>query len=134
MIVLDASVVIAYLEPDDALHDRATSLLVDLIADGPRELVLNPLTAAEVLAGFVPGGREQAAWRDMADVGFTIRGLPDDATGALLLARTRRSSGLKMPDAVVLATALHWQGEVATFDDSLRRAAGDRGVLLERQR
>lgn len=131
MIVFDASVVIAFLEPADVHHDDATSLVVDLIGGTDHELALHPLTAAEVLAGFVPTGREEAAWRDIAAVGFAIHGFGDDPAAALLLARTRMQTRLKMPDAVVLATALHHQGQVASADAGLRRACLERGLLYD---
>ncbi|MEU2201460.1 type II toxin-antitoxin system VapC family toxin [Isoptericola sp. NPDC019482] len=129
MIVLDASVVIAYLEPTDAHHESATELVVDLVADGEHDLVLHPLTAAEVLAGFVRFGTEEQAWADLASIGFVVRGLGEGPAAALLIARTRMQSRLKMPDAVVLATALHHGGVVASYDDALRAAAGKHGVL-----
>jgi fumarate hydratase class II len=49
---------------------------------------------------------------------------------ASLVARTRARSRLKMPDAVVLATAQHVGGFVATLDDALHRAAHDANCLF----
>lgn len=129
MIVLDASVVIAFLEPTDAHHESAAQLVVDLVAEGEHDLVLHPLTAAEVLAGFVRFGTEEQAWADLASIGFVVRGFGEGPVAALVLARTRMQSRLKMPDAVVLATALYGGGAVATYDDALRAAAQERGVL-----
>lgn len=48
MIVLDANVLIAHLDYTDALHERATDLLLDL-AD--RQLGASPMTLADVLMG-----------------------------------------------------------------------------------
>jgi predicted nucleic acid-binding protein len=48
VIVLDASVLIAYLDAEDAEHRRAESLLAREIDD---QFAANPLTLAEVLVG-----------------------------------------------------------------------------------
>ena len=57
MIVLDASVLIAYLDAEDAQHQQAESLLEREIDD---EFAVNPLTLAEVLVGPSRTGRLDA--------------------------------------------------------------------------
>lgn len=54
MIVLDASVLIAYLDGDDGHHEAAERLLAGAIDD---DLAANALTLAEVLVVPVRGGR-----------------------------------------------------------------------------
>lgn len=130
MIVLDASVVIAYLEGSDAHHEAATRLIVDLVTEGEQMLALHPLTAAEVLTDFVQPGAAEEVWEDLVDIGFTICGLGEDAPAALLLAHVRRTTRLKMPDAVALATAIHQGARLATFDDALARASARHDALF----
>ncbi len=54
MIVLDASVLIAHFDADDAHHRRATGLLVSLVDE---EFGASPISLAEVLVGPVRAGQ-----------------------------------------------------------------------------
>ena len=44
------------------------------------------------------------------------------------IARIRATTSLRMPDACVLAAALHHRASLATFDAHLARVAKDNGV------
>lgn len=121
MIILDASVLIAYLDGDDAQHALAEELLAREIDD---DFAANPLTLAEVLAIPATDGRlEQvrAALRDL-----DVRELPFPADTAVKLALLRADTGLKMPDCCVLLAAEAAVARVASFDDRLTRAAATR--------
>lgn len=125
MIVLDATIVIAYLNANDVHHERAVALLTHHAAP----YVMHTLTIAEVLVGPARGDRHRAAWRDLQDVG--VRRATLDADEPLLLAQVRVETGLRMPDACVLAAAVDAAIPLATFDDRLASAARDRGLLVE---
>lgn len=124
MIVLDASVLIAYLDADDVHHRRAESLLAREIDD---EFAVNTLTLAEVL---VTPAREnklapvRAMLRDL-----DVRELSFPADSAVELAELRSRTQLKMPDCGVLLAAEATHARVASFDDRLVAAARARGLL-----
>ncbi|WP_422935400.1 type II toxin-antitoxin system VapC family toxin [Sinomonas sp. P47F7] len=123
MIVLDAGILIGLLSPTDAHHTAALNLL----APSSEPFVVHTLTLAEVLVGPAKSGREGAVRDDLADIGLETASLgPNEA---LLLARTRANHALKMPDACVLATAIHLQAPLATFDAKLAAAARGLGLL-----
>lgn len=117
MIVVDASVLIAYLDPRDAHHDRA----VEVLAAATPPLVVHPLTAAEVLVGPVRHGVHDAVWAVLVDIGIVVDPAPLDPQR---LAELRVRTGCKMPDCCVLAVAEARGCGVATFDDRLAKAAG----------
>ncbi|MHB8293866.1 MAG: type II toxin-antitoxin system VapC family toxin [Acidimicrobiales bacterium] len=121
MIVLDASVLIAYLDGEDGHHEAATVLLASTIDD---DLAANPLTLAEVLVVPVRDGRldeVEAALHDLE-----VNELPFPADTAVRLAHLRASTGLKLPDCCVLLAAEHVGAGVASFDDRLVQTARDR--------
>jgi predicted nucleic acid-binding protein len=118
VIVFDASVLIAYLDGDDAQHAIAEKLLAREIDD---EFAVNSLTLAEVLVAPARQRRldqVQTALRDL-----DMRELPFPTGSAVQLARLRAETGLKMPDCCVLLAAEAVGARVASFDDRLRRAA-----------
>lgn len=123
MIVLDASVLIAYLDADDSLHEVAEGLLVRELDE---DLVTSPLTLAEVLVVPVREGRLDPVLAALQDL--EIAELPFPADAAVLLARLRSSTGLKMPDCCVLLTAEQVGARVASFDAQLRQAAQAHGI------
>jgi predicted nucleic acid-binding protein len=123
MIVLDASVLIAHLDPRDALHDVADERLL-AAADQP--FGASTITLAEVLVGPTSAGtlgRAGAALRALE-----IEELPLPANAAERLAALRADTGLKLPDCCVLLAAEAADGSVLTFDERLARAAADRGL------
>jgi len=123
VIALDASVLIAHLNPNDAHHAAATELLLNA---APGSMLVHALTMAEVLVGGVRVGRGAAMRDDLRAAGVDIA--PHDPDEPLRLAELRASSGLKLPDCCVLDVALHHHASVATFDSALADAAQRRGV------
>ncbi|MGL5819913.1 MAG: type II toxin-antitoxin system VapC family toxin [Phycicoccus sp.] len=123
MITLDASVVIAHLQPHDADHAAAGELLRSSADD---ELLIHPLTLGEVLVGGVRAGRGDELLADLGAIG--IRAADPPPGEPLRLARLRVETGLRMPDCCVLDTALSSGSALATFDDALAMAARDRHV------
>jgi predicted nucleic acid-binding protein len=123
VIVLDASVLIAQLDPEDAHHEAARSLLL-AVADRP--LGAGVLTLAEILVGPIRAERLRDAERALAELEVTPIGLGSDA--AIRLARLRASTGLKLPDCSVLLAGQEVGGQVATFDERLARCAEALGL------
>lgn len=127
MIVLDANVLIAFLDVDDVHHDDAVSLFEHRFLDGFSASVL---TVAECLVHPVRAGRQDAALASLSTIGIKV--LPLESAEAADLARVRNQYRLRMPDAVVLQAAIRTGSEVATFDESLALAAGKAGLTVAR--
>lgn len=102
-VVLDSGAVIGFLDSDDALHPAADEEIGALAREQP--LVVSAVTYAEVLTGARLGhhGEEQVDGF-FADLVSAI--LPVDLEVAALAADLRaRVPSLRMPDALILATA-----------------------------
>ena len=127
MIVLDSSVLIAYLDAEDAQHHSAESLLAREIDD---EFAANPLTLAEVLVGPSRTGRLHAALAALRDLEVAEQPFPADT--AVRLARLRADTGLRMPDCCVLLAAQDSSARVAALDERLMRGAEELGLIALR--
>lgn len=130
LVVLDASVVIAFLDPDDALHAAAVEALTEHQHD---ELVI-PLTVyAEILVAPYRRGAEAVAEIEafLADFAVHIEEMtPSIARAAARLRSESRS--LRLPDALVLATADELEAEhLLTGDESWAGVSG-RMTLIQR--
>ncbi len=119
MIVVDASVLIAYLDSDDAHHGTA----VELLANSTPPLIVHPITAAEVLVAPTMRGIADKVWADLVAIGVAIDDTPIDPQQ---LARLRADSRCKTPDCCVIASAVNHDAAVATFDQRLRKLAESR--------
>jgi len=123
VIVLDASVLIAYLDAEDAQHHKAESMLAREIDD---DFAANPLTFAEVLVGPSRTGRLDAARSVLRELEIAEQPFPADT--AVRLARLRADTGLRMPDCCVLLAAQDTSARLATFDERLVRGAEELGL------
>jgi toxin FitB len=122
MIVVDASVIIALLDANDAHHARAAEVLDDL----RDPLAASALTIAEVLVGPTSAGRLTAARSALATL--EIEAVPIDAGAAPRLAQLRAQTALKLPDcSALLAAEIVAASTLLTFDDRLRRVATEFG-------
>ena len=125
MIVLDASVLIAHLDDTDALHLRATQLLVDA-ADEP--LLISPITLAECYVGATRRDALDQARSAVTRLEVGVVPLADGAPERLSALRVQ--SGLRMPDCCVLLAAETSAATRATFDERLERAATSAGIAV----
>jgi len=125
VIVLDASVLIAHLNPAEPHHQAATALL---LAGTPGQMLVHSLTLAEVLVGGVRIGQAASMRDDLYAAGIVLA--PHDDAGPLRLAELRATSGLRLPECCVLDVAMHHQATMATFDDALASAARRRRVTV----
>lgn len=123
MIVLDASVLIGYLDGADAHHEAAHSLLTGAMDD---DLGANPLTLAEVLVVPARTGRLDTVVSVLRDLDVQALAFPADAH--VRLAELRAGTGLRMPDCCVLLSAEDAGARVASFDARLARAAEGRDL------
>lgn len=89
MIVLDASVLIAHLNPLDAHHDTSTQML---LGASPGGLLVHSITLAEVLIGGARIGRGVEMQADLQAAGVQLAG--HDEQEPVRLAQLRATSGL----------------------------------------
>jgi predicted nucleic acid-binding protein len=125
VIVLDASVLIAYLDANDRHHRPAMSLLAREIDD---DLAISVLTLAEVLVGPARAGRLDAVRAVLDDL--RVQELPLAAGAAARLAQIRAATNLKLPDCCVLLAAESANARLATFGTRLHAAATARNVVV----
>lgn len=128
MIVLDASVLIAVLMPQDVHHHPAASLVAGAVSTA-QGLLVNPVTLAEVLVLPTRENRVDLVLAALAGLGIEEDPLPSNA--ARVLARLRVDTGLKLPYCCVLLTAMDRQATLASFDQRLLAAAAQRGIAVQ---
>lgn len=118
-VALDASVAIGFLDPADAHHDRAVAALRDL----DRSALLMPVSAySETLVKPLAAGLGDRV-EDFVD-GLRVEVVPLDRAIARSAAALRAEhSGLRLPDALVLATARSREARLLSFDERLSRYA-----------
>ncbi len=123
MIVIDASWVVALRDPVDKHHRQAVATLQEFADE---EALLHPLTLAECLVAPAKlGVLEEAAVALRSS--FYIADIDPDAP--LRWAQLRATTGLRLPDAIVLDTALHCNARaLATFDDQLATRSTKHGL------
>jgi predicted nucleic acid-binding protein len=103
-IVLDASVVLALFDPEDALHTVAAATARRLRDAG--ESFLMPATVlAEVLVGAAHDEAQLERRRNLAVAAFGLPWPVDEAVAVAAAVRRTRHRTLRLPDALVLATA-----------------------------
>lgn len=124
MIVLDASVLIAHLDRNDAHHEKAKRLLNESEGEA---LAASTISLAETL---VLGART-GQLREMR-AAIERLGVAERLTGAdahVRLAELRARTGRKLPDCCVLLAAKEIGGVVASFDSALLDAAKSLDLL-----
>lgn len=114
--VIDAGLVIALLDADNAHHEWAVRVVRAL---GPGRLRISVLTLAEAVVHPVMAGRGEEALTAVRRLDLDVTSLTD--SDVLSLAELCASSKLRMPDAVVLHAATRTSAAIATTD---RRLAG----------
>jgi predicted nucleic acid-binding protein len=112
--LLDSSIVVAALNRHDAIHEAASRAVR---AERERHaLAISTLTYAEILVGPLrAGGRAVAVVERFADQVRIVDLSPDIAR---LAAELRAARGLKLPDAVIVATGLRLGADVILTADA----------------
>ena len=124
MIALDASVLIAQFDRDDAHHVRAVESFEGWVG---RRFVVSTVTLAEVLVRHVQVGSVDAARETLRRLFVDEQPIAPGSAGRL--ASLRVTTGLKLPDCCVLLAAQDaGANAIATFDDRLADAARGLGL------
>lgn len=116
-IVLDASVVLALFDPEDALHASAVKTVRGHRAAGA-EFAVPASVLAEVLVGAARRGDDEADSRRRQVVAAFGQPIPVDEAVAVGAARLRaRHDRIRLPDALVIATAIAHDVDVVLTGD-----------------
>jgi predicted nucleic acid-binding protein len=121
-LILDASVAIGLLDTADAHHARA----VDDVeaADRAGQRLLLPASAyGETLVAFARAGRVDEAREAIAAMGITVVALTETIAERAAALRARHEK-LRLPDALVLATAQESGGALLSYDRQLAGLGG----------
>lgn len=125
MIVADTSWIVALRDPDDAHHAAAKEVNE---AIGDENTLIHPVTLAECLVAAAKLGMVDDA-AEALRAAFEV--VDVDRDGPVRWASVRAATGLRMPDAIVLDTAVHHGARaIATFDDRLAARSIDRKLAV----
>jgi predicted nucleic acid-binding protein len=120
-LILDASVLIGLLDTADVHHDRS----IDDVeaADRAGQGLLFPASAySETLVAFARAGRLEEARQAIVAMGVTVVPLTETIAERAAELRARHEK-LRLPDAIVLATARELQAKLVSYDRRLRQLA-----------
>jgi toxin FitB len=117
-VALDASVAIGFLDPADAHHEHAVASLREADRD---ELLIAAIAYSEILVRPLASGHADLV-EEFID-GLRVEVVPLGREIARGAAELRAEHALRLPDAVVLATARHRDATLLSFDERLRRFA-----------
>jgi predicted nucleic acid-binding protein len=122
-VVLDANVIIALLLRSDALHADAVRLMSPAVLAG--SALLTPVSVySEILVGPIRTGTAHVVEGFLSDNGVTIISVDRDIARIAAEFRAQHAC-LRLPNALVLATALEHKAMVLTFDERTRRIADE---------
>jgi predicted nucleic acid-binding protein len=125
MIVLDAGILIAFANPDDAHHRGATRFLGEFSGE---PFSVTPVTLAEALIHPVRGDIVGETLKALSPLELHVTEVHE--ADAAALARVLAATGLKMPDALVIHTAERFGGSVVTTEARMAAAAESRGLVV----
>ena len=113
-LVFDASAVVSIMNSQDAHHDWALGVFIE---NADSNLYLSALTYAEVLVHPAKKNQVKTFAKNLNSAGFEI--VPLEDKDAELVAEIRSETGLKMPDAIVLALAKQFRGTLVCADKAV---------------
>jgi len=134
MFVVDASIALAWLLPDEET-EKAEKVVILAKLSGAIAPALFPLEVANALRTNLRRGRIDVGYRDQALAQLDRAGVARDLESydpEILLETVRLSDlhGLTVYDAAYLELAIRHDAPLGTLDDDLRRAAAAENVAL----
>jgi predicted nucleic acid-binding protein len=122
-VVVDADVIIGFLDASDAQHRRAIEVLKAWLSAG--DVVLIPASVyAEILVWPLRRGVDGTVDAFIAESGLRVVPLTADIARQAANLRAKHAS-LRLPDALVLATAVTHGASFLSLDHSLQRIVDD---------
>jgi predicted nucleic acid-binding protein len=120
-LILDASVLIGLLDTADTHHDHAIDDVEAADREG-QQLLLPASAYSETLVAFARERRLDGARQAIVAMGITVVSLTDTIAERAAELRARHD-GLRLPDAIVLATAKELGGRLLSYDRRLSQLA-----------
>ena len=128
VVVFDADVLIGFLNAADAHHADAVAIVRGALAAPNSRRLLSAVNYSEILIGPIRAGRKAREQVDAMLGHFAIEIITVDGALARRAAAVRARTGLKLPEAYALATAVHAEHRgyadvsLATFDEAALKA------------
>jgi predicted nucleic acid-binding protein len=123
-LVIDTSAAIAYLHGGEGASPAASWVFDGCLATGRNPGVMSAISAAELLVGPSKAGAAALATMEGFFRFFAeMRVAPFDAATARSAAHVRARTGLALPDAAVVATAIEHDAAIIVTNDARWRAA-----------
>lgn len=123
IVILDASALIALYKQGDVHHEWAREIFFQTAED---KFVMSTLSFTEALVHPQSTGTTEQFLANTR--GLEVRFVPISEADCVPLASIRAETRLKMPDAVVLYTAIKESAIIATTDSGLAKTAAKFGV------
>lgn len=130
VVVFDSDVLIGFLNKDDGHHRDAVEIVRRSLEPGTRRL-LCAVNYSEILIGPLRAGVQEQVEQMLVKLG--IETIAVDMPLAERAAAVRERTGLKLPDAFAVVTAVHAEKRgwgdvrVESFDTDVRRALSSLG-------
>jgi predicted nucleic acid-binding protein len=121
-LILDPSILIGLLDSADVHHDRSIDDVEAADREG-QQLLLPASAYSETLVAFARARRLDEARQAIAAMGITVVPLTDTIAERAAELRARHDR-LRLPDAIVLATAQELGGRLLSYDRRLSQLAG----------
>ena len=124
-LILDASVLIGLLDTEDAHHERSVDA-VETADRAARQLLVPASAYSEALVAFARARRMDDAREAIAAMGIAVTPLTEAIAERSAELRATHAR-LRLPDAIVLATANELEGELLSYDHRLAQLADKYG-------
>ena len=124
-LILEASVLIGLLDSEDAHHERSVDA-IEAADRAARQLLVPASAYSEALVAFARARRMDDAREAIAAMGIAVTPLTEAIAERSAELRATHAR-LRLPDAIVLATANALEGELLSYDHRLAQLAGKHG-------
>jgi predicted nucleic acid-binding protein len=124
IVVVDTSIIVGSLNPQEPSHESC-SLALRLAHRGKFHPILSTITVAEVCVGYFQADDElgRHEFLDHVRGGGVYEVSPFDLDLAETAARVRAKTGLRLPDAVIVACGIQTGATfVVTYDEKFEKA------------
>ena len=128
LVVLDTSVIVGFLDPEDTLHEACVAALFEHHQD---DLRIPASVYAEILVAPYRTGAEAVAAVEsfLSDLGVKVEPISAPIARAAAQLRSARK-GLRLPDALVLATADELDADVVLTGDASWAKVSQRATIV----
>jgi predicted nucleic acid-binding protein len=122
-VVIDTNVFLAVQNKEVGRYDASKALL-DAVDSGEFEGLVSAISLAELCSGYYAAGDQRGREELLAHLSGRghFKAVPLDSKLADISGSVRAQTGLKLPDAIIIATGVALAASVITYDEELSRA------------